>query len=88
MVIRRFSTAESGFSLTSGHVGFAVDKVAMAQGFLSTSTFLASTHSADCSTIIVVITMFIYHPGLVQQAKRRAKYQVHSVSPYLQKRQI
>jgi hypothetical protein len=38
-----------------GHVGFVVDKLALAQ------IFLANSHSTDCSTIII-----IYHPGLVQ----------------------
>jgi hypothetical protein len=66
----------------SGHVGFVMDKVALAQVLPSTSVFLANTHSTDCSTFINII---IYHPGLVQQATKLAKYQVGSVSHYPQK---
>jgi hypothetical protein len=68
-------------------VGFVIDKVALAQVLPSTSGFLANTHSTDYSTFIIfiIIIIIIYHPGLVQQAKKLAKYQVGSVSPYPQK---
>jgi hypothetical protein len=42
-------------------VGFVVDKVALGQGFPSTSVSLANLHSTNFSTITLT-----YHPGLVQ----------------------
>jgi hypothetical protein len=44
-------------------MGFVVDKVALGQVFSEYFGFPANSHSADCSTFII-----IYHPGLVKLA--------------------
>jgi hypothetical protein len=41
-------------------VGFVVDEVTLEQFILDYLVFPASSHSTDCSTLI------IYHPGLVK----------------------
>jgi hypothetical protein len=55
-------------------VGFVVDTVALGQVFSDTLVFPANSHSTDCSTIIIIIFIIIYHLGLVQEAKEWPQY--------------
>jgi Zn-dependent M28 family amino/carboxypeptidase len=65
-----------GFDPRSDHVRFLVDGVALGRFPPSTSFPPASSHSTDCSILI------IYHSMIVQRAHYWPEHQVDSVSPH------